>query len=98
MDDHPPMKLELYTKQRCSLCEKAKVVIEEVQRRHLFDREALDLEVVDIGLSPILYDRFRYLVPVVAWNGQILVSLQFTAEHLEEALVHFGLIPGGAHK
>lgn len=87
------MKLELYTKQRCSLCEKAKVVIAEVQRRHPFD-----LEVVDIGLSPALYERFRFLVPVLATNGQVLISLQFTAEQLEAALVHSGLIPGEAHK
>lgn len=75
------MKLQLYTKPRCTLCEAARAMIDDAARRHVFE-----LEVLDITRSPTLYERFRYDVPVVAIDGEVVLTLRFTAEQLERLL------------
>lgn len=75
------MKLELYTKARCSLCDEARALIEDARRRHPFE-----LEEHDIRSSPALYERFRYDIPVVAIDGEVALRLHFTAEQLERLL------------
>jgi hypothetical protein len=37
----------------------------------------------DIRDSPVLYERFRYDVPVVSVNGQVALKLRFTEDALE---------------
>lgn len=87
------MKLELYTKAHCSLCDKAQAMIEALRQRQPFA-----LEVHDIRASPSLFERFRYQVPVLALDGEVLLSLRFTDEQLEKALVESGFIPRRVHK
>lgn len=75
------MKLELYTKSRCSLCDHALELLEDARRRHPFE-----LEVHDIRSSPALYERFRHLIPVVAVDGEVALTLRFSAQDLERLL------------
>jgi hypothetical protein len=55
----------LYTRERCSLCEKAKAVILALRRDIPFDfRE------VDIGWSGDLYDDYKHDIPVIEVDGE----------------------------
>lgn len=75
------MKLQLYTKARCSLCDEARAILREAGRRHRFE-----LEEHDITASPALYERFRYRIPLVVMDGEVVLELRFTAEQLERLL------------
>jgi glutaredoxin len=58
------MKVQLYTKPDCSLCDKAKAVLGEVRLRIPFE-----LEEVDIRSDPALFERYRYDIPVILIGG-----------------------------
>jgi glutaredoxin len=60
-----PMKLDLYSKPACSLCEKMKAVIERVRGQVPFE-----LQEHDIRLSPMRYAELRFDIPVLFINGQ----------------------------
>ena len=63
------VRLTLYEKQHCSLCDAAREVVEDVQD-DLHGRLELVLERVDIRADPVLFERFRYDVPVLAIDGR----------------------------
>ena len=50
----------LYTKEKCSLCDVVKEELAALQPLHPHQ-----LAEVDITLDPDLFDRYRYLIPVV---------------------------------
>lgn len=57
--------LTLYSKPGCPLCKEAKREIEE------FAKECeLTLEVVDITQDPLLWEKYRYEIPVLLVQGQ----------------------------
>jgi glutaredoxin len=56
------MKVNLYTREGCHLCEDARRVLEE---------HGLEPAVVDIDADPALCERFTECVPVVEIDGQI---------------------------
>jgi glutaredoxin len=55
------VKVTLYTRVRCHLCDDAKAVIETVRAEHPFD-----FEVIDIDTMPELVQLYTHEVPVVA--------------------------------
>ncbi len=59
------MRVEIYSKPDCSLCHEAKQVLEEV-------RAHLDFELIEVNIEsdPVLYERYRYDIPVVFVDGQ----------------------------
>jgi len=59
------MKVEIYSKADCSLCETAKAVLARVRTRVPFE-----LVEVDITTDPALFERYRYDIPVVFVDGQ----------------------------
>jgi glutaredoxin len=59
------MKVEIYSKAECSLCDTAKAVLERVRKRVPFE-----LVEVDITADPALFERYRYDIPVVFVDGQ----------------------------
>ncbi|WDT92931.1 glutaredoxin family protein [Thermoleophilum album] len=77
--------LVLVGKAGCHLCsERSELVRAEARRRHLTLRE------LDAALDPLLERRFGQRVPVVLWNGEPLVELDFDAAELREALDRVG--------
>jgi glutaredoxin len=58
------MRVDIYSKPNCSLCEKARVVVEEVQARIPFD-----LRIISILEDPELLTAWRYDIPVVVIEG-----------------------------
>jgi len=71
----------LYTRERCSLCEKAKAVILAVRREVAFDfRE------VDIGWSGDLYEDYKHDIPVIEVDGQRAFKYRVELSELKERL------------
>lgn len=59
------MRVEIYGKAGCCLCDEAKVVLERVQARVPFD-----LAYVDIAADPALLARWGTEIPVVFIDGR----------------------------
>ncbi|MBJ6763875.1 glutaredoxin family protein [Myxococcaceae bacterium JPH2] len=72
------MRVDIYSKPNCSLCEKARVVVEEVRARIPFE-----LRILSILEDPELLTRWRYEIPVVVIDGVPAFTLQVDAESLE---------------
>ena len=71
----------LYTRERCSLCEKAKAVILAVRREVAFDfRE------VDIGWSGDLYEDYKHDIPVIEVDGKRAFKYRVEISELKERL------------
>ena len=75
------MKLQLYTKPGCPLCEEAQELLAELRHDLTFD-----LEIVNIYESQQLFDRYRYRVPVIRRGETDVIELKFTLEELRRAL------------
>jgi hypothetical protein len=59
------MKVSLYGKADCCLCDEAKVVIERARRRIAFD-----LELIDVAADPELLARHGEEIPLVFIDGR----------------------------
>ena len=75
------MKVTLYTKPGCHLCEAVEQAIGEVRRRRPFE-----LEVRDILDDEGDFQKYRYEVPVVLVNGREVARHRMTPQELEAAL------------
>jgi len=74
-------QIVLYTRERCSLCEKAKAVILAVRREVEFEfRE------VDIGWSGDLYEDYKHDIPVIEVDGKRAFKYRVEASELKERL------------
>ena len=73
--------VRIYTKPRCSLCARARRVLEEIRTRVDFV-----LEVVDIREDPDTWERYRHAVPVVTMDGEEISRLQVDPAVLESRL------------
>lgn len=79
------MRVTLYSKRRCPLCDNAREVLEVVRARHPF--ELVELAIDD---SPSLWEQFRYDVPVVFVEGERLAHHRLRADDLEKRLLSTG--------
>jgi len=59
-----PVRVEIYSRPGCHLCDEAKAVIDRVRRRYAFA-----LEVIDIEGDPSLESQYGTEIPVIAING-----------------------------
>jgi hypothetical protein len=75
------MRVDIYSKPRCSLCEEALAVVEGVRARLPFD-----LFVSDILQSPELFEAWRYDIPVVLIEGVPVFKHRVDAGVLEKRL------------
>jgi len=73
--------VRIYTKPRCSLCEEARQVLEELRTRVAFV-----LEVVDIREHADTWERYRHAVPVIAVDGEEIARFRVDAAALEARL------------
>ena len=79
------MKVEIYSKPDCPLCDEAKAVLREVQQRVPFE-----LVEVNIESDPALFERYRYDIPVVFIGGQKAFKHRLNAHLVEERLRRVG--------
>ncbi|MCX7851670.1 MAG: glutaredoxin family protein [Caldilineales bacterium] len=75
------MRLTLYGKPGCHLCEEAARLLAELAAE--FDWDVTER---DITADPALEERFRYLIPVVEVDNAVLVYPPITAERLLESM------------
>ena len=75
------MKVTLYTRRGCHLCDEAKVAIEAARRRRAFDYEELDID-SDAGLLHLYNEE----VPVIAIDGRKAFKYRLTADELLKKL------------
>lgn len=73
------MKITLYTRKGCHLCEAAEQVIRSVAGDH-------DVELVDIDADAALTERYTVRVPVVAVDGVEIAEYELDDRTLRAAL------------
>ncbi len=76
------IRIEIYTKRECCLCDEAKAILLRVQRDLPFA-----LREVDIESTPMLYEQYRERIPLVAVNGRIAFKFRVDEAALRERLV-----------
>lgn len=88
------MRVDIYSKPACPLCDKALAVVERVRARIPFF-----LAVTDIRQSPELFATWRYDIPVVLINGQFAFKHRVAEADLEarlrEAMAGTPVAPSG---
>ena len=77
----PAIRLSLYTRRHCHLCDEMKAVIREVGAD-----VPLELEEIDVDGSRDLKKRYGLDVPVLAAEGEEIARHRVTAGTLREAL------------
>ena len=75
------MRLTLYGKPGCCLCDDAKEAVEEVRAELGFE-----VEHVDVSLDPRLYREYGERIPVLAVDGEEAFELGVDAPALRERL------------
>ena len=75
------MRIEIYSKPDCSLCEDAKRVIQQVRQRIPFQ-----LTEVNIEEDRALFDEFRYEIPVIFIDGRKAFKHRVRADELESRI------------
>ena len=75
------LRLTLYGKPECCLCDEAREAVAEVRRDRPFD-----LEEVDISLDPLLNRRYGERIPVLCVNGEEAFELGVESRALKELL------------
>tara|TARA_B100000315_G_C14108688_1_gene377097 strand:+ start:201 stop:452 length:252 start_codon:yes stop_codon:yes gene_type:complete len=61
------IKVEVFSKKECHLCEEAKKMIYKVEQSSQFP---LQIEEIDIMTDSSLYERFKEEIPVIFINGK----------------------------
>lgn len=80
------IRLTLYTRSRCKLCDEARQVLEDVQSR-LSPTLTVELDIADIALSPSLWETYRLDAPVVLLDGHVLFRHRVDPGSLEARLL-----------
>lgn len=75
------LEVTLYTKDDCSLCEKAKAVVFAVRERIPFEYVE-----VDITSEDSTYEEFREQIPVIFVNGRKAFKYHVSSEELAKRL------------
>ena len=75
------MRVEIYTKPDCTLCDEGRALVEDAQ-----DALGFELQLHNILTRDDWYAAHRYFVPVVFIDGVRALELRFTAAQLQAAL------------
>ena len=75
------MRVQVYTKPGCPLCEDAIDLLDEAK-----GRMSLVWDEVNIYDTPELFERYRYRVPVIRVGDSDVLELKFTLDDLVKAL------------
>jgi len=60
------IRVTIYSKDECCLCDKAKAIVEKVARDY-----PLEIEMFDITGDREIFEKYKYLIPVIAINGEV---------------------------
>jgi hypothetical protein len=84
MPRHVPLLLAFYTKSDCPLCESARFALERARAR-LRD-VPLVIEIRDIESDAVWFDTYRYRIPVIELDGDVLAEVRFDERTLKRRL------------
>ena len=76
------MKVTLYSKENCSLCDKGKKILEELQEEIQFS-----IEEVDIYKDDTLLEKYQIMIPVAEVDGEMLGSGIFNKVDIRNRLL-----------
>jgi glutaredoxin len=79
------VRLLLYTRKQCCLCEEMKTTLSRVAARVPFA-----LEEIDVDTSPVLQEKYGDEVPVLFINGRKAFKYRLAAVELEKRLKREG--------
>jgi glutaredoxin len=74
-------KVEIYSKPDCHLCEEAKIVLQQAQRK--FDFQLLEINILE---APEVYDEYKEKIPVVFIDGRKAFKYRIDYESLIKKL------------
>lgn len=77
-----PPEIHVYGKPGCSLCDEALELLDDTSARFSFV-----IVRHNICEEPAVFEKYRYLVPVVVIDGIERLSLRFDLQELEAALL-----------
>jgi len=77
-------RVTLYTRRNCPLCDEAAHLL-----RRLGPEFGLEVEEVDIEGDPALLVRYRDSIPVVALDGEALLSAPLRETHVRAVLARY---------
>jgi glutaredoxin len=75
------IRVDVYGKRDCCLCDEAKAVLLKVQREVPFE-----LSEIDIERSPELYETYKERIPLVFINGHLAFKFRVEEEGLRRWL------------
>lgn len=75
------MKVTLYTKTDCGLCEEAEALLRRLQRKNRFELEFVDIEADDAA-----HAEYWARIPVVLADGKEIAAAPIDPERLNAAL------------
>lgn len=76
-------RITLYSKPNCHLCEPVRQDLERLQLQHDYM-----VTEIDITIDPDLYERYRYLIPVVVIEDGPTLTAPIDLQSLRDALNH----------
>jgi glutaredoxin len=77
----PKIKVEIYSKPDCHLCDAAKAVILEIQKDI-----PIEISEIDITQHPALFEEFKEQIPVVFINGRKAIKYRVDAHEFRKKL------------
>lgn len=75
------ISIKFYTKPKCSLCDEVRILLSQLRKQY-----PLDVEEVNILDDPILYERYKYEIPVLSSPNLFHLQGKIDRETLKEKL------------
>jgi glutaredoxin len=75
------ISIKFYTKPKCSLCDKVRILLNQLRKEYL-----LDIEEVNILDDSGLYERYKYEIPVLLFPDQFQLQGKIGQELLKKKL------------
>ncbi len=75
------LKLKLYSKKDCHLCDIAKKELNDLMKEHTFS-----IIEVDIENDSEAFEKYKYLIPVIEIDGKMMSTGKIDRDRLKNAL------------
>ncbi len=72
----------LYSKKGCHLCEIAREKLLDIKKEISFD-----LSEVDVEKNQEIFEKYKYLIPVIELDGKIISNYRVNEEELKKLLI-----------
>ncbi len=76
------VKITIYSKKECHLCDNAKGILQKMQREFPFS-----LAEIDIEKNSELFKKYKHLIPVIEIDGEIAFNYKINEAELRKLLI-----------